>query len=243
MLKRTLKHSQPIHVPSFELYNELQRQPQQAEHHFRLAMELSKQEIAERRSTPSNTKLQDRIRFHLERCVSSDPTFIQAHYNLALLDYRQNALHQTRRRLNQVLALQPNHFKANLMLCDLLLEDGDSSDLFEAVHCYTKLLNAADLNQNPRNLHKSKDKINSSDLSVSSYGSKASSSNDSPNNEPTKKVFALARHNLCSVLDLINGQMINNSTMKISSNFCTRNAPPIDSFIQQIHYQVPITST
>lgn len=242
-----------------ELYNELLK-PQEAVNHFRSAMKLLKENNEE-----ATLNELDKIRFHLEKSIFYDPTLVQAHYNLALLDYKQNTLHLTRHHLNKVLSLQPNHFKANLMLCDLYVQI--DQNLNEAVHCYIKLLDhSKDLDRN-KNLSESKDKINFNESSVSkdsnfsnshlnsddsSYSnSYSTSSNISSKNvhkeSKDRKVLTLAQHNLCSVLDLINGKLMNsnNTTMDISTYCTNSNLILSDTIAQQtIHFShVSITST
>lgn len=227
-----LSRSKIRHTPSLELYNELLK-PQQAVNHFRSAMELLRKHETSR---PVSQAADKKIRYHLERSIFYDPTLVQPHYNLALLDYRQNRLQSTtRHHLQRVLQLQPDHFKAQLMLCDLALElqnEISNRDLFEAVHCYTKLLDSQrDLRETDRG-----------DLSES----KSSKSNESTeeSKELKSKVMSLAHHNLCSVLDLINSQpMTSNATMNVSA-YCSGTNLPSESFVQPIQFQMPaITST
>ena len=208
-----------------------------------------------------------KIRYHLERSLFYDPSLAQAHYNLALLDYKQNTLRQaTRHHLERVLALQPNHSKAQLMLCDLALElqsEITDQNLFDAVRCYTKLLDSQQQDlESPKksrrntNLSESKaSKSNDSSTSKSLAGTYASTIQHPKSgkhlSEPTEesealksKVMSLAHHNLCSVLDLINSQLLmtSNATMNIST-YCSR-ANLAAPFVQQINFQVPsITST
>lgn len=271
-MKQNIDQSDFKHRLSIELYNELLR-PQQALNHFRKAIELLEREKNEYKNL-ANNQLQDQIRFHLEKSIFYEPNFVQAHYNLALLDYKQNALYQTQHHLRQVLIIQPNHFKANLMLCDLILEIGDLSDsknLFDAIHCYTKLLNSTnDFNQDTvekkdlRKFHESKDRINSSSNylgdSKRTYkethkdsirrANKNSPLNSHPvsdasNNESTEKILTLARHNLCSVFDLINNQIKNpdaTDLINIESiaKFCTVfHNLPTDSTLKHILFQMP----
>jgi tetratricopeptide (TPR) repeat protein len=214
--------------------------------HFRLAMEL-----LENHDEFKNAQTIDKIRFHMEQSIFYDPTFVQAYYNLALLDYRQNALEQTRNHLQKILTLNPNHFKANLMLCDLLLEL--DQNLYDSVHCYMKLLNKAHLESiNETNINSSGTSIASKELLYKSYNSKEFS-----NFNESRKVLSLAHHNLCSVLEMLkkidesdssSKQLMNNmnATMNIST-YCSNLAvklPSSDNIIQQqIHFQVPITST
>ena len=235
ILKNNLKTSDSIellkqnlarHHSSLDLYNELLK-PQKAVNHFRFAMNLLASE---------NPTALGKIRFHLERSIFYDQNFVQAYYNLAILDFKQNTLHQTRQHLQKILNLQPYHFKANLMLCDLLLEL--DRNLFEAVRCYTKLLDS-------KNVEKSELK---SKLDFSApIASKTAFQNES---KETRKILTLAQHNLCSVLDYlkINNQptisqlMNNNATMNIST-YCSNLVVPSNTLIQQIHFQVPIKLT
>lgn len=162
----------------------------------------------------------NKIRYHLMKSIFYDSKFVEAYYNLALLNYKQNLLFKTRFNLNQVINLQPNHLKANLILCDLNLEL--DQNLFESVRCYIKLLNS--LNQ-------------------------IEQINNNSSNSLNLKIFNLARHNLCSVLKLINNNQLNNFSMNISTNFsCTTanfNLPQTNNLVQQqIHFhQLPIIST
>lgn len=242
-------------------------------------MELLRKHETSEGSRPKSAVSQaadQKIRYHLERSIFYDPTLVQAHYNLALFDYRQNSLHSaTRHHLQRVLQLQPGHFKAQLMLCDLAVEmQSEISDqnLFEAVRCYTKLLDSQlDLRDSETAGRRAGDlsessKSNESKVFAGSYGSDEPSDGESTSpgidasiqvhsdginrrlNEDSKelksKVMSLAHHNLCTVLGLINSQlMTSNATMNVSA-YCSSTDLPSASLVQPIHFQVPaITST
>lgn len=230
LLKQNLDRN--LHIPSLQLYNELLK-PQNAINHFRKALELVNNE----NSSVSKDRT-DEIRYHLKRSLFYDSSLVQSYYNLALLDYKHNSLYSSREYLISLLNIQPDHFKANLMLCDLNLEI--DQNLFDAVRCYTNLLDSVGLNQVKKSNEKFQE-LNRERISNSK------DSKDLDEHSKNKKVFSLARHNLCSVLELINDQAIkNNSTMNLSARVsCSDfNILSTDNFVQQINFhQLPIEST
>ena len=223
-------------------------------------------QLLRKHETSTADAVDKKIRWHLEKSIFYDPSLVQAHYNLALLDYRQNSLQPaTRQHLQRVLQLQPSHSKAQLMLCDLALElqnEITDQNLLEAVRCYTKLLGSQDLDERRRNTNLDDLKISKSNDSIASksLSDTYSQPNERPGsfsgsqiqetNEESKalksKVMSLAHHNLCSVLDLINRQLMpSNATMNVSA-YCSGADPgmPSESLVQELHFQVPtITST